>query len=260
MLEYEQLGQGPVVVLLHGAGGHPRDNFPFLDELAASYTVVAPSLPGVGGSSLGDVPLKLDDVVTRLVATLDDAGIGEFVVAGYSLGAAIAVQLAGVVAERVTAIALSAGFTAPSPDLLALVDLWSDLLDGDPDLLGKFILSVVNREETLAARGPAWIEEASSAIAHGFSVGTRAHLELLRTIDVSESLAGTSQPLLVVVPTADRLVDPSHADRVVLARPDAVRRELPAGHALGDEVPAEWFALLDDFFRETALPLTSTRR
>ena len=45
-----QGGQGPIVIALHGLGGSGR-YWHRIAERDAGYTVVAPDLPGFGGSS-----------------------------------------------------------------------------------------------------------------------------------------------------------------------------------------------------------------
>jgi pimeloyl-ACP methyl ester carboxylesterase len=130
----------------------------------------------------------------------------------------------------------------------ALIDVWDALLDGPPAILGRFILGTVYRQETLDHRGGAWIEDAAQQIGTSFPSGTLAHLDLIRRADTSTALASTKQPLLVVVPEFDGMVHPGHSDDLLAARPDGNRVGLNASHALGDEVPTEWFAELLQFF------------
>lgn len=235
--------------MLHGAGGSPRDNFPFLDELAKTFTVIAPSLPGVGSSPLGDEPLDAETIADQVAVMLDDLDVETTAVCGYSMGTTIAVHLAASHPGRVSAIALSAGFAKPRPSMLVGLELWDGLLaTGDPESNGRFILNTVFRPETLDERGPKWIGLAAREIGRTLPMGTRAHLDLIRRVDSSEALASTRQPLLVVVPEHDGLVHPGHSDDLLAIRPDATRIGLQASHALWDEAPAEWLAALTDFF------------
>jgi len=52
-LQYLIAGHGPAIVLLHGYAEASRMWRPLMPKLASSFTVIAPDLPGIGGS---DVP------------------------------------------------------------------------------------------------------------------------------------------------------------------------------------------------------------
>lgn len=248
-LDVEVTGHGPALLMLHGAGGSPRDDYPFLDELAQDFTVIAPSFPGVGGTAMLPGPLTVEKVADQVATTLAELDVETAAVCGYSMGTTVAVQLAAAHPERVSALALSAGFTRPRPAMRSLVEVWDALLDGPTETLGRFILGVTHRPETLDERGSAWIDEAAAEIGSTFPLGTRAHLDLIRTVDTTSALAATRQRTLVVVPEFDDMVDPAHSQDILEARPDAVRVDLPASHALGDEVPGQWLAALSDFVK-----------
>ncbi|GAA3522973.1 hypothetical protein GCM10022234_18920 [Aeromicrobium panaciterrae] len=248
-LDVEVLGSGPALMMVHGAGGSPRDNFPFLDELASTFTVIAPSLPGVGGSPVGDEPLDAVAIADQLAAVLDDLGIATAAVCGYSMGTTIATHLAAAHPDRVSAFALCAGFATPRPSMLSLLELWDGLLaDGTEEQNGRFILSTAFMPETIDKRGPRWVGLAAQAFGESLPAGTRAHLDLIRRVDSADALRSTTQPLLVVVPEHDGLVHPGHSADLLEIRPDAIRVGIEASHALWHEAPKEWLAALTDFF------------
>jgi pimeloyl-ACP methyl ester carboxylesterase len=57
-LQYLTSGQGPHVILLHGYTQTSRMWRPLFPRLATRFTVVAPDLPGIGGS---DIPKDAPD-------------------------------------------------------------------------------------------------------------------------------------------------------------------------------------------------------
>src|SRR5215471_4138809 len=51
-LHYLSAGHGPFVILLHGYAETSRMWRPLIPLLAAKFTVIAPDLPGIGGSAI----------------------------------------------------------------------------------------------------------------------------------------------------------------------------------------------------------------
>ena len=49
-VRYYQAGNGDPLVVIHGGGGDARSWWKNISELARTYTVYAPDLPGYGGS------------------------------------------------------------------------------------------------------------------------------------------------------------------------------------------------------------------
>lgn len=243
----EIIGHGPPVVFVHGAGGSPRANFPFLDELAGTFTVIAPFLPGSGPHALPAGPLCAKKIAHDLGAYLAEQGFDEYAVVGYSMGSTIAVELAAAFPSCVTAVALTAGFVRARPSMRSFVEMWAHLQSEGGTVLGRAILAAVLMPATLDDRGEAWIEQGSDDVAQAFPAGTLAHLDLLRRVDVRSALRSTTQPLLVLTPRHDRLVDPAHSADIVAIRTDALQVMLEAGHAVGDEDPSAWAAALLQF-------------
>jgi pimeloyl-ACP methyl ester carboxylesterase len=89
-------GTGEPLVLLHGMGESSIGWRPVIAELAGRYDVIAIDLPGFGRSPA--LPSKVLPTAANLASavqqTLDQLGIAQYHVAGYSLGARVAIQLA----------------------------------------------------------------------------------------------------------------------------------------------------------------------
>jgi pimeloyl-ACP methyl ester carboxylesterase len=103
-------GSGPKLGFLAGLGGLPRW-MPFLDELAKSRTVIVPSLPGFPGGDRGHS--VLDSHLDWLVAVrdiLDQAGLAGADLAGSSVGASLAAEVAALWPATVGKLALIAPF------------------------------------------------------------------------------------------------------------------------------------------------------
>jgi pimeloyl-ACP methyl ester carboxylesterase len=89
-------GSGTPLVLLHGMGESHVGWRPVIDGLARHHDVLAIDLPGFGRSPAlpSHVPPTAANLAASVQATLDGFGIGDYAVAGYSLGARVALDLA----------------------------------------------------------------------------------------------------------------------------------------------------------------------
>ena len=114
MVHVERRGAGERLLLIHGLGGDWQVWEPVLDRLSAAREVLAIDLPGFGSSSplpRGVTPTPAA-LAAAVAATLDELEIERIDVAGNSLGAWVALELARAGrAVRVTAIC-PAGFWA----------------------------------------------------------------------------------------------------------------------------------------------------
>ena len=93
-IHYEIHGDGPPLVLLHG-GVTPSTTFGApLAAMAGTHQVIAIHLRGHGFSTDTDAPWSAEAMADDVAAVLGHLGIGKAHVMGYSLGAAVALQVA----------------------------------------------------------------------------------------------------------------------------------------------------------------------
>ena len=92
-IAYEQQGDGPPVVFVHGYVGDRRTWRPQIDDLSDEFTAVAWDAPGFGGSSDPPDAFDLADFADCLAAFIDGLGLGRPHVAGLSFGGALALAL-----------------------------------------------------------------------------------------------------------------------------------------------------------------------
>ena len=95
-LAHHRTGAGQPLVLLHGIGESAVGWQPFRQALSDDYDVIAFDLPGFGHSpalppGIAPTATALADVIE---SELDRLGVTQFHVAGYSLGARVALELA----------------------------------------------------------------------------------------------------------------------------------------------------------------------
>lgn len=110
MLPFDEVGSGPVIVLLH-AGIADRTMWrEHLEPLAAAgYRVLAVDMPGFGEAAIEE---GLQAPWSDVLGTLDALGIARAALVGNSFGGAIAMRIALIAPERVSALVL---ISAPPP-------------------------------------------------------------------------------------------------------------------------------------------------
>jgi len=113
------MGQGPILLLVHGAGGATSSWRDLMPCLARDFTVVAPDLHGHGFTATpGASGMTVDAMAAGLGALLMALGVSPAVAVGHSAGAAILARLAlsGPVAAPAVLVALN-GAMLPIPGL-----------------------------------------------------------------------------------------------------------------------------------------------
>jgi pimeloyl-ACP methyl ester carboxylesterase len=105
-LEYDVVGSGEAVLLIHG--GFIDTFFPQPAELpiASRYRVISYHRRGYSGSSRATAPLTIGDQAADAQALLGHLGISRAHVAGHSYGGAIAIQLSLDAPDLVGSLAL----------------------------------------------------------------------------------------------------------------------------------------------------------
>jgi pimeloyl-ACP methyl ester carboxylesterase len=103
---YLEEGSGPPLVLLHGLGSSARDwEFQF-HVYSRTFRVIAPDLRGFGATQRKG-PFCIEQFATDLWALLARLGIDRFRLVGYSMGGAVALQMAVSQPWRVERLVIS---------------------------------------------------------------------------------------------------------------------------------------------------------
>jgi pimeloyl-ACP methyl ester carboxylesterase len=116
-VRYSEAGQGPALVVLHGAGG-PRHSVA-LDLLSAGHRVVQIEMPGFG-DQVNDVHQTAGELAEAVAQAVQAIGISEYHLLGTSFGGAVAANLALAHPEALISLVLEApaafreGSTSPA--------------------------------------------------------------------------------------------------------------------------------------------------
>jgi pimeloyl-ACP methyl ester carboxylesterase len=125
-LELIERGEGTPLLYLHGGGGIASD-LPFLDLLAKTRCVIAPSHPGFGKSSLPDWLDSVDDIAHVYLELMEHLGLTRTDIVGFSIGGWIAAEIATKVPERINRLVLigPVGVKTGTPDKLDIPDVFA---------------------------------------------------------------------------------------------------------------------------------------
>jgi 2-succinyl-6-hydroxy-2,4-cyclohexadiene-1-carboxylate synthase len=251
-------GSGPALLLLHGFTGTNAAWDEHIADLAARFHVLAPSLPGHGGTAAPDGAMSVEGTADALAGLLRDRGATPAHVVGYSLGARVALRLAVTypdVARRLVLESASAGLETDrerearraadetlatrleTDGIEAFVDEW----ERNPVFASHASLASdrsARIREMRLANHPAGL----AASLRQAGQGTMEPLfDRLGTLDV---------PTLVVAGALDAIGRP-RAERVAAAVPGARLAIVDgAGHTPHDERPEAFRRLVMEFLEE----------
>lgn len=133
---YEIDGEGRPLLLLHGAYMTVDMLGPLRAGLARRYRVIAPELQGHGRTNDVDRPISYEQLADDCAALLEQLGLPEADIVGYSMGGAAALQLAIRHPARVRKlVVISAGFRSdgqPQEAIDIFPTITPDLFKGTP--------------------------------------------------------------------------------------------------------------------------------
>lgn len=108
----------PVVVLLHGSPGDHREVLPLSRLLAAEYRVLAPDLPGFGGSSSRVPDYSIRAHARYVLQLLDSLRIPRAHLIGFSMGGGVALHVADFAPDRVASLTMLSAIGVQEYELL----------------------------------------------------------------------------------------------------------------------------------------------
>jgi len=241
-VHYDTAGDGPDIVLLHGASGNLRDfTFGLRDRLTPHFRVTSFDRPGLGYSDpLPDGGFNLADQVAVLRGAADQLGIAKPVLLGHSFGGSVA--LAWGLAGGPAALVL---LSAPSLP-------WPGGLDASYKVLSNPVGASVVGSMAAALVPDSYVEKAIARVfapekmPAGFVDHIGANLTLrketlvanarqvnglrVQLVAMEQHYPGLALPVELIHGDADTIVPLwVHAARLVKLLPDATLSVIPGG-------------------------------
>ncbi|MEM8801378.1 MAG: alpha/beta hydrolase [Pseudomonadota bacterium] len=260
-------GEGPDLVLIHGAGGNARDfTFRFTDQLKDRFRVFSVDRPGLGWSDRGRDGLNsaftadaesAAEQASLIAAAVHKLGADKPLVLGHSYGGAVA--MAWALEEPAAGIVLLSGATMP----------WPGGLDPYYKIFGSPLGSALGAPLVSAFVPRARVEQAvkgvftPAPVTEGYFTGAaiplatridtfRANARQVRNlfpqvVEMSKRYPGVTLPVEVLHGTADTTVWASiHAEPITALLPNANLTLIEGvGHAPHHVAPEPVIAAID---------------
>jgi pimeloyl-ACP methyl ester carboxylesterase len=261
------VGEGPVIVWVHGLGGSWQNWLEQLPVFAADHRCVALDLPGFGASPMPREDISIPGYGRLVGAVMDALALRSAVVVGNSMGGFIAAELAVQSPDRVEQLVLVSAAGLSSEQLrrrplitaarlgrysAAWVGSRSDELTRRPRARRLIASAVIKYPHRLPAALVA--EQVRGTGKPGFV----AALDALMSYRIRDRLAEITVPTLIVWGTSDRLVPVRDADSFERSIPHARKTIFEdTGHLPQLERPAAFNAVLRDFLSAGDEPAAS---
>jgi pimeloyl-ACP methyl ester carboxylesterase len=245
-LYYEVHGEGPPLILLHGAYMTAEMMAPLTEGLAGTRQVIVPEMQAHGRTGDLDRPLTYEQMADDTAALIGRLGLEQADVVGYSMGGGAALQLAirhPALVRRLVVISAGFRYDAMPPEAIAMFpSITPEMFAGSPMETEHQRLSpdpegfpkLVEKLKTLDTTDFAWPDEeirgigAPTLIVLGDSDGVRLEHAVeffkLRGGGVMGDLSGLPESQLAVLPGTTHFVPPGSG---VLDRAEWLRAMIP---------------------------------
>jgi pimeloyl-ACP methyl ester carboxylesterase len=265
-INYAETGSGPVLLLVHGMAGSSENWAHVIELLARNHTVIAPDLPGHGGSDPGGGDYSLGSLAAILRDLALSLGHDRVTLVGHSLGGGVALQFTYQFPEMVERLILvsSGGLGSEVSLVLRAAALpGADLFISATAAPGRVVGSAL-------ARGLSWIgmepNPDVAEVARGYaslqdSRRRKAFLDTLRSVvgTAGQRVAAEDKlyladglPILIVWGENDPIIPVAHGERAHEALSGSRLEVFPGvGHLPQVEAPGKFVTVVERFLTET---------
>jgi pimeloyl-ACP methyl ester carboxylesterase len=250
-VEFDDVGQGRPVVLLHAFPLARTMWRPQVEALRGSYRLIVPDQRGFGGTGGFEADPSIARMADDVAALLDVLKVTEPVVlGGLSMGGYVALSFAHRHAARLRGLILAdTRSEADTPEARANRDTLMRFAQGHSagevmeQMLPK-LLSADTRQHR-----PEVVDEVQRIASAQTPAGIVGALQALRDRpDATSGLAAITAPTLVLVGSDDAITPPSLAEGLAARIPGARLVKLPAaGHLANQEQPAAFTEAVRSF-------------
>jgi pimeloyl-ACP methyl ester carboxylesterase len=264
---YVRLGQGPVLLLIHGIGDSSDTWRPVLEQLAQDHTVIAPDLLGHGRSEKPRADYSVAAYANGMRDLLSVLDVDQATVIGHSLGGGVAAQFAYQFPERCERLVLvgSGGVGRSVSPVLRLaavpgVEVLMPLFGLPPvKAFSRFAADLLRQLDTAMGRDTEEVLAVFDSLPN--TAARRAILRTLRSgVDwrgqvitmLDRAYLAEGMPTLLIWGRRDAIIPLGHGRLAHAAMPGSELEVFDeAGHFPHHTDPARFISLVNDFMRRT---------
>lgn len=260
----QRAGDGPTVLMLHGAGASTHSFRALFADLRQDHQVIALDLPGQGFTKPGARHrLGLDPMATDIAALMAHLNLAPDAVIGHSAGAAIALRLALILPLKPAAIVSINGALGNFQGLAGMLyPIMAKLMALNPlsaTLFSRLSSSEERVRALLTATGSAASPE--NVALYQTLVADRSHVDGTLSMMAQWNLApllrdlpDVETPVLFLTGGQDKAVPPETSHIAAARMRGATLHQIDAlGHMMHEEEPAMVTALIRAFLGQNGI-------
>lgn len=255
----QELGTGPILLLIHGAGGATHSFRNLIPLLTGGYSVIVLDLPGQGFTKLGERGrCGLEAMAQDIAALCEQERWDPYAIIGHSAGAAIALRLMEIrPAKAVIGINAAigkfegaAGWVFPIlARFLAVTPLVSQMfskLVGTPRQVKRLLESTGSHIDAAGQAQYLYLMRQPNHVG-----GTLAMMSQWDVDALMQSLPHQTNPCLLITGSKDLAVPPDVSERAAAQRPDCRWLNVKGfGHLIHEEAAEAVSQLILSFLEE----------
>lgn len=248
---YETHGEGPPLVLAHGAGGNTVVWWQQIPSFAKTHRVIVFDHRCFGKSRCAKEHFRPAWFPDDLIAVLDDAGIERAPVVGMSMGGWTALPTAVRYPERVERVALCGTPGGIVTD--AILEAMAEVGRGAGQQGVESLRGAITFSDHFVEERPEMVHlyDEISALNTGFEPAMLVAIAAPEARITAEALEGYATPTLMVAAEEDRLFPRKGLEEVAHMIPGCAFAEFPrAGHSMYFEDPALFETIIRAFLED----------
>ena len=253
-IAYHRIGTGRPLVVLNGFAATSADWDPsFIDRLASSSELILIDNRGIGHSSDDGHSFDIAKLADDVAQVVEMLGIERVNVLGWSMGGFIAQTLALRNPRRINKLILLSTAPAGADADRASPEVWSQLIDmsGTPHEQARRLLSLLfpsHIAESVYREFGDVVAAARAQLSPDLINRQAAAIEAWHRIAIGNQLREINASVLIAAGTADIVVPPSNALKLVNAIPGAWLAQFTGGgHAFMAQYPRQLADLINSF-------------
>jgi pimeloyl-ACP methyl ester carboxylesterase len=253
-IAYRRIGNGRPLVVLNGFAATSADWDPlFIDVLASSNELILVDNRGIGSSTDSGRPFGIDQLADDAARVIEMLDMERPSVLGWSMGGFIAQRLALQHPERINKLILLSTDPGGANADLASADVWSKLIDmsGTPHEQARRLLSLVFPMaivESIYREFGDIVAAARAQLSPDLVNRQVAAMDAWHRTGIGNRLPEINVPVLIATGTADIVIPPSNALKLVNAIPGAWLAQFNGGgHAFMYQYPRPLADLINSF-------------